>query len=274
MKFKHNKKQNSAFLYESLIRELSRSIVKENSERKKIVLSILKKFFSKSTEINKELKIFQLLENTQNVDIFTAERILNGAKEKHEKEIDKKKLHEQKSVLTKTINKYLGNSVFSNFVPNYKNIASIYQIFNMDEDIAKRILMENVVVSNMSTLNSKKEQKMKPIDNLAFKMFIKDFNKQYGNTLLKEQKTVLQKYVSSFFNRENKVSYKIFLNKELERIKNVLSEYKKGNEESLKSKVSKLEVLLEDVKNRDVSKETLVLILKLQKLTGEIENGS
>ena len=142
MKFKHNKKQNSAFLYESLIRELSRSIVKENSERKKIVLSILKKFFSKSTEINKELKIFQLLENTQNVDIFTAERILNSAKEKHEKEIDKKKLYEQKSVLTKAINKHLGNSVFSNFVPNYKNIASIYQIFNMDEDIAKDFLKQ------------------------------------------------------------------------------------------------------------------------------------
>jgi len=126
----------------------------------------------------------------------------------------------------------------------------------------------------MSTLNTKKEPAMKPIDNLAFKMFIKDFNNQYSNTLLKEQKTVLQKYVSSFFNRENKVSYKLYLHKELERIKEVIKEYKDKNEGPLKNKVSKIEVLLEDIRKKDIDKNMLTLVLKLQKLTGEIKNGS
>ena len=274
MKFKHNKKQNSAFLYESLVRELSKSIIKENADRRKAVLNILKEFFSKKTEIRKELKIFQLLESTRDVDIFTAERILKGAKEKYKNEIDKKKLYEQKSALTKKINKQLGNGVFLNFVPNYKSLASIYQIFNTKEDVDKKIIMENTIVARMSTLDTKKEPEMKPIDNLAFKMFIKDFNNQYSNTLLKEQKTVLQKYVSSFFNRENKVSYKLYLHKELERIKEVIKEYKDKNEGPLKNKVSKIEVLLEDIRKKDIDKNMLTLVLKLQKLTGEIKNGS
>ena len=38
MKMKHNKKRNTAFLYESLIKELTRSIIrKENKKKDKIV---------------------------------------------------------------------------------------------------------------------------------------------------------------------------------------------------------------------------------------------
>jgi hypothetical protein len=44
--FKHNKKRNTIILYETLIRELTKSILEENEEKKKKVLSILKEFFS------------------------------------------------------------------------------------------------------------------------------------------------------------------------------------------------------------------------------------
>jgi hypothetical protein len=48
MRFKHNKKRNTAFLYESLLKEMSKSIVKKDENRKKRILSILKEFFSKA----------------------------------------------------------------------------------------------------------------------------------------------------------------------------------------------------------------------------------
>ena len=41
MKLRHNKKRNTVFLYESLVKELTKSVVQNNAERKKIVLSNL-----------------------------------------------------------------------------------------------------------------------------------------------------------------------------------------------------------------------------------------
>jgi len=38
---KHNKKRNTAFIYETLTRELTKAIVDKNSDRKETVLAII-----------------------------------------------------------------------------------------------------------------------------------------------------------------------------------------------------------------------------------------
>ena len=43
MKFKHNKKRNTAFLFEALVRELTKTVVIENREKKAEVLQIMHK---------------------------------------------------------------------------------------------------------------------------------------------------------------------------------------------------------------------------------------
>ena len=42
MKLKHNKKRNTAFLYETLIKELTKAVVSKDIERKEILISMLK----------------------------------------------------------------------------------------------------------------------------------------------------------------------------------------------------------------------------------------
>ena len=44
---KHNKKRNTAFIYETLTRELTKAIVEKNAARKNKTISILKEFFIK-----------------------------------------------------------------------------------------------------------------------------------------------------------------------------------------------------------------------------------
>ena len=44
---KHNKKRNTAFIYETLSRELTKAIVDKKPERKKEIVSIIKEFFNK-----------------------------------------------------------------------------------------------------------------------------------------------------------------------------------------------------------------------------------
>ena len=42
----------------------------------------------------------------------------------------------------KCINKNLTSEVFSNFVPNYKNLATIAQVFGTDVNTKERVLLE------------------------------------------------------------------------------------------------------------------------------------
>ena len=45
MKIRHNKKRNTAFVYEALVREATAAILKEDAERKDKTISIIKKHF-------------------------------------------------------------------------------------------------------------------------------------------------------------------------------------------------------------------------------------
>ena len=49
-KFKHNKKRNSAFLYEALVQELTKSIVSKNTEQKKKIVKIIKESSNEYTK--------------------------------------------------------------------------------------------------------------------------------------------------------------------------------------------------------------------------------
>ena len=61
MKLKHNKKRNTAFLYESLVKELTKAVVKKDTERKNVLVSMIKEHFSKGTVLNQELELYKAL---------------------------------------------------------------------------------------------------------------------------------------------------------------------------------------------------------------------
>ena len=48
---KHNKKRNTAFLYECLIKELTKAIVREDKKRQTFTKNILREFFHKKSII-------------------------------------------------------------------------------------------------------------------------------------------------------------------------------------------------------------------------------
>ena len=56
MKTKHNKKRNTAFLFESLVRELTKSIVFSKPEKTKKIKNIIKEHFSKGSALARELE--------------------------------------------------------------------------------------------------------------------------------------------------------------------------------------------------------------------------
>ena len=145
MKLKHNKKRNVAFLFECLIQELTKSIVKQDSKTKSAIIDIIKEHFKKESSLRKELDLYRSLYETSGIDPYAAEKIILETKKEYER-IDKDQLFEEQTKLINKINKTLSKDVYHNFISNYKNIATIHQIFNSSLPVKTRVLLEHNLV--------------------------------------------------------------------------------------------------------------------------------
>jgi len=274
MKLKHNKKRNTAFLYESLIKEMTRAVIDKNKELKNEIVFILKEHFEKNSLLYKELKLYRTLCETYNLDSQIAEKLINEIKKEHSK-INRKQLFSEQSILIKKINSIFSNSVFSNFVPNYKSLATVYQIFNEETPIKKRILLEQALVKKISNKFEDDALKIKPADTLIYKSFVKRFNSEYSSKLIAEQKELLGKYISSFV--DNGIELKIFLNEELSRlkksIKKALNSKDIQEDTNMVEKTKKVLSILEEFKNKRIDKTLVMQVLKIQNLVKEIQSN-
>ena len=68
MKMKHNKKRNTAFLFEVLIRELAKTMISKDEDRKKTIVSMIKENFKGNTLLAKDLDLYKSILDTDKVD--------------------------------------------------------------------------------------------------------------------------------------------------------------------------------------------------------------
>jgi hypothetical protein len=273
VKFKHNKKKNSAFLYEALVIELTKAILKKDESSKTQIASLIKESFRFDTSLHQELKLYHSLTKTQNAHPRTAERILSEVLKQREV-IDKKRLLSEQNKLVRKIKKMLPEDTFNNFVPNYKSLATIYQIFNQRSTIKTKVLLENQIIKGMILSEAKDKDQMVPIDNLVYKTFTKKFNTEYSGELLKEQKELLSKFVSSFV--DNGLRLKLYLNEEISRLKKDLKKSLMMEEiisdATMTNKVQAIIESLEEFKNEEPKKEMIQKVIKVQGLIHEIKS--
>ena len=72
MKMKHNKKRNTAFLYEVIIRELTKAMVDGDKAKKSAIIKIVKENFKSNTLLSKDLDLYNAVLETMEVDNYTA----------------------------------------------------------------------------------------------------------------------------------------------------------------------------------------------------------
>tara|TARA_R100001082_G_scaffold102256_1_gene72217 strand:+ start:291 stop:1085 length:795 start_codon:yes stop_codon:yes gene_type:complete len=261
------------FLYESLVKELTKSIVQDDKERKDCVLSIIKEYFKKDSILGKELTLYRDVLESRELDYSTAEKILYEAKMIYWSGFKNPEVYEQQSHLISRVNKDLSKSVFSNFIPNYKDLATLSQIFNDELTVKKRVMLEKQIVKNMMSINEEQKEKMKPIDKLTFKTFIKKFNETYGE-LQEEQRELLVQYIYSF--SDDGIGLKTYLNEEISRLKGVVNdsldmEEVKEDSNMLES-AKKVISIIEEYKTSQVDDSMIKQVLKIQKLVKEIQS--
>ena len=268
-KLKHNKKRNTAFLYESLVRELTLAIVNKKTEQKKLIEGTLIKFFKKGTNLQKDLDSYKAIYETKNASPRNAEKLLMEAKHKRFSNVDEKELFNEQTNLIDYINKNIGKQAFSHFLPNYKNLATISQIFNQEISVKNKVLLENNIIKTM-LVEDKKETEMQPVDNIAFNIFLKKFNEKYNGTLLEEQQDLIKNYLFSF--ADNKAGLIMYLEEEVERLEKELQEAQSSEEcEETKNKLKLVQETISNNKDKEVSKEVILQILKVQELISEIK---
>ena len=216
-KIKHNKKRNTIFLYEALVRELTKATVEKDQDRRQVVLNIVKEHFGQDTLMGREVRIYKNILETKDTKLNTAEKILSESKIEYSV-LNKKQIFIEQSQMISRINKELSKDVFTTFVPNYKNLATLQQVFNnLDLSAKERVLLEEEVVQLMTEATVNTDQKnLKHIDNLVFKSFVDRFNKEYSG-LLEEQKQLLSTFIASGIG--NDLEFKIYLDQEIGRLK-------------------------------------------------------
>ena len=275
MRLKHNKKRNTAFVYEALVRELTKSAVKNDKSKMNKIKTIIKEHFSKDSTLKEELGIYKSLYETSGLDKDVAEKVMVEAKIAYSK-LDKSKIFREQSNLIKVINRSLGTSVYTNFVPNYKSLASIYSIFSDSSDVKQKVLLEQKLLENLSKEQKQPEEKS-PIDNLIYKSFVKRFNEKYKNQLNESQKNLLTRYVTSFV--DGGLELKVAMNEEIGELKKKLSTVSEhpliSRDEHMRAKAEKVLALLESYKTKEIDLGMIQEVLKIQSLVEELEeNGS
>lgn len=232
-KIKHSKFRNTGILFELLVRQITLEVL--NGDKTEKAKKIVQEFFRQGTELNKELRLYDLLSQEKYNTESRADKFIDTVNEAHKK-IDNHKLKKEKFHLVKEINESFDVDTFlSSPVSNYKVLASIYKIFeaknvkNYDvKDIfnSKITLIENITSKPAS---QKREQKKQLVEDykkedqdirlLTYKILVETFNKKYSN-LNKEQKSLLREYIN---NVNNTSKFKDYI---LKQIPSIIKELK------------------------------------------------
>ena len=270
----HNKKRNIGIIYEQVIQHVCKKAMENNEIEAETGINIIKEFFRKGTQLNKEYKLFKALAETKGVSGHLANSIIFEAKKACNNMFDSEKLEREKSNLIKKLNYSFGKGViFEENIENYKLYATIQTLLNewRDPKNASFDLTTKYEIKLHESLTAKKKDIEKPkqtikADKLTFKIMNEIFEKKYKSVLNENQNKLLY-YFSS--NKEED------LIEECNSLKNdtqsLLKEYMNScNNKILLEKYKSINYQINNLSTDDINKESLQKYLLLSKLKEEL----
>jgi uncharacterized protein YicC (UPF0701 family) len=268
MRLNHNKKRNTAFLYEVLIKELSVATINVNSKKKQEALETIKRYFGKNRILSKELDIYKSFSGIASLEKNTVDKILVEAK-KQFKQLDRRRVHSVQSRLINEINKNFGKDSWNIYVANFKDIATINQILNQKTSPKDQVLLEEKLYSNL--INSQSEEEpIQKIDTLTVQKFVQKFNDEYTQKLNESQRSLLSKYITSY--QDDGLEFKMYLYEEIDRLKDILANETAKTDNQLSEKLNKVIEKIKKYNTRTIDKGFMSEVLAVQSLVSELGN--
>jgi len=284
-KIKHSKFKNTGVLFELLVRQITLEVL--NGDKKETAKNIVREFFAPNTELNKELRLYDILLKEKYSSETKADRLVETVCDAHTK-LNQSVLSKEKFNLIKEVSaKFDIEQFLSSPISNYKVLASIYKVFeskresNYDvKDIfnSKVTLIENITSKPSQKLQPTEDKKLiesykqqdKDLRLLTYKILVETFNKKYTN-LDDSQKNLLKEYIN---NITNTTKFKDYVSVELPKIVAELRTIKSKVEDKVTTiKLSETISVLEKMKmGKSVSDSQVSSIMLSYELIKELKS--
>ena len=232
---KHNKIKNTGILFELLTRQIAVDVM--NDSKNSPAIKIIKEFFNEKTTLGREKELYSILIEKK---YKTAEQanILLEAVIKNRRKLSNRRLKNEKYNLIKKIKEnYSVNDFFNSRIPNYKVLASIYNVSELESSKEKIGPIEETdskisIVENICGQSIKQSKKSKDLVEsyqsqeqdvrlLTYQLLVDKFNKKYSN-LNESQKNLLREYIN---NLSNTNSLREFIDTEVIKVQKALKSH-------------------------------------------------
>lgn len=273
---KHKKNRNIGVIYEVLTREVARASLSGNAKKKDAGMYALKTFFARDTNANKMLELYSVLMETSGVTGEYAKRVLSEVYKVYADFVDTDRLEQEQNDILEYIGQgFDKKQMFMSFVPNYRRLATIGQLFDKNLPVQKRLFLEDKLVDFMTRKPETPQEELEPIDEVTLRVFLGKFNQQYAESLIPEQKKLILKYISSAADKGDEM--KVYLISEVSRLERELDKAigvdDVKSDETMVSGIKEVRSLLQQAKSQPVDDDMLSNIMKLQKLVHEVKNN-
>ena len=287
-KLKHSKYKNAGILFELLVRQVTADILNGQEDSK--ANNILRKYFSESTELGRENRLYRIIMEEKTKDATSADRLLETIV-RTRKKLDEKALNLQKYNLIKEISQnYPVEDFLKGSISNYKLLASIYKVFEESVNAvacdpreifkARNCIVESIVAAKTPTrLVSEAEKKdlikvyqqqNEDVRLLAYKLLVDSFNEKYKG-LDDRQKILIREYIN---NVSNTNSLREHINTEVPIVRKEIMELKaKIDNDVVRIKLDETLNQLDKIAKGTLVKENQITALMLSyELVKELKN--
>ena len=275
---KHSKFKNTGVLFELLVRQVASDTLNNNDSK---AIPMIKKYFAKSTELAKELNLYQTLVKER----FTKEDKANhliDAVVAAKSQLNQSILNRQKYNLIKEIKaNYVLEDFFKTKVNNYKTLAAIYKLFEytiadspvdavnnrytLIEHITRKEVKKQVELNEMAAFVKQDTE----VRLLSYKILVDKFNEKYSN-LNEGQKAILRQYINSV---SEGTELKTFISEEVSKLqKSIKTLSSKVDDKVVKIKLSEVVNLLKEIAAAKTVKDNHILsLLRYHELVKELK---
>ena len=278
---KHNKVKNTAFLYECLTRQITSDVL--SNVEPSPALAIVKEFFKPTTILGKELVLYKALTSkklkNENKINYLVDSVLRERTKLNYSELRRGKYN----LIKKITEHYELKDFFRTRISNFKDIASVYKLFEIqtnsnpfEETEIRFVVMENLKdkgtpKSEKQSVVEKFEKESKDLRLLSYKILVDKFNQKYSN-LNESQRDLLKTYIN---NISNTSTLKEFMANEITTLKDKISKiYPKIDDKVVSIKLKEcLNVLKKLNKGNVVNEEQLITMMRFYSLLDEINEA-
>lgn len=273
-KIKHAKVKNTGLIFELLVRQVASDTMNNRNSK---ALGIIKRNFSKNSELSKELKLYRSLHEEKFDSQKKAEMFLEAVlRTKHA--INESVIKREKYNLIKDIRSHYNiDEFFTSRVSNYKLHASIYKLFEFIESddpkeyVNNRFAMMEHICTKTTTVSADPTlaTENKDIRILASKLIVDKFNEKYA-TLNESQKRLLREYINNVTNsatlKQFVISEATMLRQNLNKIKTTVPS------KVIRIKLNEVANLLTTMSRRNVIEDKDILtMLRYYELVDELQ---